>query len=825
MIKIPDKFEIYPYHRITETIAPSSRMGRKPALNFFKNWKWKNRISIPLEIMAMLKAVPSWENFLLALGAVIMARAFVLGDLLPFIYAYSAAFGEREKSRSLLLSLFGILSFITVLNGYELWANILTLILLTGVINSIKIPLNAKWWPLPLLTASVILLSKSILMIFTEFSFYNEMVVVFEAVIAGVLTFVFLVAGDVLSQKKPLVNFSFEDIASFLILGIGIVMGLNDIHVAGLSVSSIICRLGILVAAFVWGCGGGTMVGVMTGILPSVSSSIFAQTLGMYAVSGLLAGLFRNFGRLGVIIGFMLGTMALSMFISETRATIVGIWETGIACLIFITLPASLKEKFPFQTLGPIAVKEQEMQALDARIKETARSRIEHLATVFDELSSTFASEMELKRRNKSGAWLNYLYDQISQEFCVKCSRYQSCWGKECYETSQQILDIFTMAETGGELDYEKCPREFKRHCLHAREMIKTINYLFDRLRINEYWAEKLDESRDLVSAQLKGVSQVIKDLAEEMDIGTELDLNLRQNLLRESKRLGLHITDFTPLRSPEGQLRLNVMVDSCPDGEYCESTIAPALSGILGEKMKVGEKKCPRFKGKGQCEICLLRTFSYKVLTGAVQVGKEEVCGDSFTIASLKEGKELIALSDGMGVGEKASGESQATVRLLELLLNSGFDREVALNTINSVLLLRSDTEVFATLDMVMIDLYNAQVDFIKVGSAPSFIRRGAKIGAVVSNSLPIGIMDNIDVVSEKRSLYPRDMLVMVSDGVMEASRKIGGEQWIPELLASAAENDPQRLAEMIINRALGMCKGKPADDMTVICIYVDLA
>jgi stage II sporulation protein E len=122
------------------------------------------------------------------------------------------------------------------------------------------------------------------------------------------------------------------------------------------------------------------------------------------------------------------------------------------------------------------------------------------------------------------------------------------------------------------------------------------------------------------------------------------------------------------------------------------------------------------------------------------------------------------------------------------------------------------------------MIDLYTAELDVIKVGSAPSFIKRGKKVWVVTSNSVPIGILDNLDVISEKRALYPRDIIIMVSDGVLEASRDIGREFWIQEFLADVDEKDPQILAEMIINKALSLCHGQPTDDMTVICMYVEL-
>lgn len=818
-----DKLHIYPYQRISEGPINGKNTFRRRVFNL------NNKINLDLQsILAgsaiYLNSLLTLDRLLPAVLIVFMSRAFILGELLPFVYACLAAFGHRDRTRSVLLAVCAGIGLLTVLQGLSLGSALITILVLLGVINYIKMPAEKTWWGLPLLSIAVIFLSKTLIMFFTGISFYQEMIIIFEALISGVLTFVFLVAADSLRQHKPLATFSFEDIAAFMILGVGVIMGLNDVHLGGLSIAAILCRLGILIAAFLWGSGGGTMVGVMAGIIPSISSSIFAQSLGIYAISGLLAGLFRNFGRLGVIIGYMLGTLALSMFISETQATILGMWETGIACLIFLLLPASLKEKLPIQSLGPIRnLKEKDLN-MNFGIKDTARNRIEHLAGVFDELSSTFMEETRTRYQAEDSAYLAYLYDEISANFCSSCSRHEDCWGRNCYTTSQEILDIFSIAESSGEVNYEECPVSFRRRCIYGREMLGAINHLFDNLRINEYWLGRLQESRNLVSRQLQGISQVMKNLAQKVDVSTELDLELRESLLRDLKKRGLDIKDLNPVRSGGQQLYINTIMSACGDGHTCEYQVGPVISGLLGEKMEICEKKCPRITGRGQCEFTLTRAFNYRVNSGAAQVGKEQVCGDSFTIATLKEGKELIALSDGMGVGEKACSESQAAVRLLENLLSTGFDQETSLQTINSVLLLRSTSESFATLDMLMIDLYTAELDVIKVGSAPSFVKRGKKVGVITSNSVPVGILDNLEVISEKRALYPRDILVMVSDGVLEASRDVGGEFWIQEFLSDVDEKDPQILAEMIINKALSLCHGQPADDMTVICMYVEL-
>ncbi|HZK44268.1 MAG TPA: stage II sporulation protein E [Syntrophomonadaceae bacterium] len=821
-----EKVEVYPYQRIHDPIIlkPRPSINNKKSLigRFIKNLQAKLSFNLGEEMIALV----SINNVLLALGAFIMARALVLEEILPFVFAYIVAFAGRDIRKALLLSVFAIIGFITLPYEISFWSNFLTLIALVGVLAYIKVPAERVWFGLPLITIGVIIISKTIVGVFTGISFYIQMVIIFEAMLAGILTFVFMVGYEVIEKKKAWVDFSFEDMAAFIILGIGVVMGFNELYLAGLSISSIICRVGILVAAFLWGSGGGTMVGVMAGIIPSISSSIFAPTLAMYSISGLLAGLFRYFGRLGVIIGFMLGTLALSAFISETSLTILGMWETGIACLIFMILPNSLKEKMPIRSLGLIDdLNTSDVKMLDTRLKETARTRIENLAAVFDELSATFIEERPVSESRGQTAYLNYLYEEITDRFCKSCSYYESCWGRDCYSTSQEILDLFSIAEINGQLTYEESPQEFKRKCVNANEMINTINYLFDNLRLNEYWSDKLNDTRDLVATQLSGVSGVIKELAQDIDIKTTIDFELRDKLLKEFQRLGLEgIIDITPIRNGADQYYLNVTAESCRTGAVCESDLAMALSSIMKEKLEVCDKKCPRFRGKGPCEFTLTRAFAYKIISGAAQVGKEKICGDSFTIATLKEGKELVALSDGMGIGETACTESQAAVRLLETLLGSGFTREVALKTINSVLMLRSHKDTFATLDMMIIDLYTGEVDFIKIGSAPSFIKRGNKVGVVTSNTLPIGILSDVDIASEKRSLVPGDLLVMVSDGVLEIFRDLNSDLWVAEFLASLNESDPQVVAEMILSKALSLCDGKPADDMTVVCSYIDL-
>src|SRR5690606_1421015 len=120
---------------------------------------------------------------------------------------------------------------------------------------------------------------------------------------------------------------------------------------------------------------------------------------------------------------------------------------------------------------------------------------------------------------------------------------------------------------------------------------------------------------------------------------------------------------------------------------------------------------------------------------------------GDSFSSLELGNGKFAVAISDGMGNGERASMESRTALMVLQQLLQSGMDEKLAIQSVNSVLLLRSTDEMYATIDMALIDLYSAETTFLKIGSTPSFIKRGSEVIVVHGENLPVGILQDIDV------------------------------------------------------------------------------
>jgi stage II sporulation protein E len=181
--------------------------------------------------------------------------------------------------------------------------------------------------------------------------------------------------------------------------------------------------------------------------------------------------------------------------------------------------------------------------------------------------------------------------------------------------------------------------------------------------------------------------------------------------------------------------------------------------------------------------------------------------------------GKFVITLSDGMGTGKRASMESQAIIELLDSFLRAGFDKHLAVKLINSIMVLRSANDDFVTLDMCIIDLHTGEVEFIKTGAEPSFIKQGEYVETVRAASLPVGLMPEMEVATFARRVKDGDTIVMVTDGV--ESRK-SGDKWIKGFMESADETSANELAAQLLNKAIEENDGKTYDDMTVISLKI---
>ena len=195
-----------------------------------------------------------------------------------------------------------------------------------------------------------------------------------------------------------------------------------------------------------------------------------------------------------------------------------------------------------------------------------------------------------------------------------------------------------------------------------------------------------------------------------------------------------------------------------------------------------------------------------------------EDVAGDSYVSRALPGGRHVLALSDGMGSGVSARQESHAALSLMIESLRAGYTRTQAIDVVNALMLMCTGREMYATMDLCVCDLHSGETAFEKLGACASYIMRDGEVRTIGADTLPVGVLPDVESRSFRMTMQAGDVIIMMTDGVRDAYP--GGETALREDIAKLAWLHPQIIGEKLIARAVSA--GEVDDDMAVLCARI---
>lgn len=225
--------------------------------------------------------------------------------------------------------------------------------------------------------------------------------------------------------------------------------------------------------------------------------------------------------------------------------------------------------------------------------------------------------------------------------------------------------------------------------------------------------------------------------------------------------------------------------------------SIERALTYVTGARFE--------YESGGADGMLSFRQCGALAVYGAVRrsaCGRAE-CGDSALLTRLSDGRYLAGLSDGMGRDAPAARESHAALAAVERLLDCGIAAGQALAAVNELLMLCADEEMYATLDIALIDPANGRADMYKLGAMPSVLLSGGRASALGAYAPPFGILERVRAARWTVRLHAGDRLILLSDGVCDFS----DDAQIRALTAAAralADVPPGEAAEGLMERML---------------------
>ena len=137
----------------------------------------------------------------------------------------------------------------------------------------------------------------------------------------------------------------------------------------------------------------------------------------------------------------------------------------------------------------------------------------------------------------------------------------------------------------------------------------------------------------------------------------------------------------------------------------------------------------------------------------------------------------------------------------------------------INGALVARGEEENMSTLDICDINLYTGECELMKIGSSSTYIKREDEVEQIDADTLPLGIFHKIDVDRQERRLQDGDFVIMVSDGIVDG---VGSEEAFRDMLSQIDIQNPQEMANYILQFVLHKSMGKVQDDMTVLTLGI---
>ena len=681
-------------------------------------------------------------------------------------------------------------------------------------------------------------------MFFESFMIYELLNSIILAVSSYIFYKIFANSLIVINEFGIKKAFAIEEvIGASIMLAIG-AMAFRGINIFGFEIKTIISILIVLVL----GWKNGVLVGATTGITIGTIVGIVGNTepimIASYALSGMLAGIFSKFGRIGVMIGFILGNAILTYFANGITTPIIYFKEILIASLGLLLVPKNIQidieelfGKTKLLPTGPINRLEENKDTIYKlnNVSET----ISEMAATYKEVAATVIEDDEIEQKNEKifdeelennleGLEANILYEDLMNNKDIVKDIYKILIENQKI-TRQELIDTFAnynnyiigFDDAQISMSIEK----------QLNEVLKVLNDTYKISKVNFVWQQKIDENKRTMSNQLEGVSKVISSLVNEMEDDKQEDkfTSKREQIIVIAKEKGIQLENITIKQEKTGRYIITTYINACNEArtKSCHiEDLEKIISKVLKEKIVSQTTECALKQGNSVCVNHYTSDNKYRIQLGIAKATKSQssVSGDSYLTTKLSDGKYLIAISDGMGSGPQARQSSQIAIKMLDRLLTTGFDKDTSVELINSTLSINSNEDSYATLDIAILDLYDGNIEFIKNGACPTFIKQRKDVQIIKALSLPAGILENIKLVVYDKDIEDNDILVMCTDGIMESNSEYKNKEiWVKNILEEIQTDNVQKIADIILKESIDNNFGTAKDDMTIIVAKIN--
>ncbi len=399
------------------------------------------------------------------------------------------------------------------------------------------------------------------------------------------MVFIFQAGLPVIKQRVERRILTNEEMISLSILMGLIILGFVDIPLpGGVSIKNIMCILIIMIFSLKNGIGISTATGVTLGLINSMATPMMPILVGSYAFCGLIAGVFRSLGKVGVSLGFILANTIFTIYVNGSTEVLINIFDILIAVAIFSFIPMKALD-YVGNMLNKSSDKIINRKAYSEKIRGMIVEKLGSISASFEQLANTF-NHISQKKAGLNTKDVTTFFDQVADEVCKDCGLCLCCWEREFHNTYQVMFNILETLEEKGKIYESDIPEWFNKRCIRIENFVSAMNNMFEIYKVNLMWTNKVGESRGLVSQQLQGVAKIITNLAEELTMDLQFDDEMEKEIMIEMDKIGMIAKEITVLRNSSEKYEVDIVFKSCGGIRKCIKNGTPIVSKVIGKKM-----------------------------------------------------------------------------------------------------------------------------------------------------------------------------------------------------------------------------------------------
>ena len=199
------------------------------------------------------------------------------------------------------------------------------------------------------------------------------------------------------------------------------------------------------------------------------------------------------------------------------------------------------------------------------------------------------------------------------------------------------------------------------------------------------------------------------------------------------------------------------------------------------------------------------------------------EVGGDYYDFLPLEDGRVALVVGDASGHGMAAGLLMAIANATLKTALDLDPEPQPVLEVLNRSLARTGDRRAFMSLFYGVLDPTTGHLDYVCAGHPYPMLRRtDGSVEELGVGSLPLGIRTTLEIEPASTTIRPGDLLLLYSDGLVEAIRTDGesfGFERLRGLLDTAAS--PQAVHDRILAAFDRFVDDEPLhDDLTLVVV-----